>query len=95
MDARSSLRRVIGLQVVAGRHDGVRCVGRSGSISELDLATTGERGGGHDLHDSRPTRGSAVSRALPERTNMAVAQRVEDVVHLRPGHAAAQPWSAR
>jgi hypothetical protein len=35
-----------------GRHDGVRQSGRSGQSDWIDHAT----GGGHDLHDSRPTR---------------------------------------
>ena len=42
-------------------------LGRSGSIRTRDLAADGASGGGHDLHDPRPTEGRWVSCGRPGR----------------------------
>ncbi len=92
--ARSSLRRAIGRVVMAGRHDGVRRV-RSVGVNQNARPRRGSRRGrdvrgGHDLHDPRPT-GTFGSRScrLPswvlERADVAVAQRIEDVLDLLAG----------
>ena len=79
---------LVGQQVVAGGMMGCAESGRSGSIRTRDLAA---ESGGHDLHDLATDRRpwAAVSCRLPgwvlQGADVAVAQRVEDVLDLLPG----------